>query len=87
MVCASNRTVEDFILNIDISFLPFSTFEMRAATRLRNFSLIPIARRAPQFLPPGSRLNGEQAGYQRARRSYLLHRNRDEGHHSRNADQ
>src|SRR6266481_4096494 len=50
IVCARNRTVEDF-LNIDISLLPFSTSEIRAITRLRDLSLILIAKRAPQFLP------------------------------------
>jgi hypothetical protein len=30
ITCTKNRNVEDFILNIDISLLPFSTFEMRA---------------------------------------------------------
>jgi len=46
VICARNRTVEDFILNIDISLLPFSTSETRDITRLRNLSLIPIAKRA-----------------------------------------
>src|SRR6267154_1131291 len=76
MVCARNRHVEDFIFNIDISLLPFSTSEMRAITRLRNLSLIPIAKRTPQLLPPIIRLSGEQACYQRDRHSYFLHRNR-----------
>src|ERR1700693_6388673 len=86
IVCARNRNVEDFILNIDISLLPFSTSEMRAITRLRNISLIPVAKRAAQCLPPRIRLIGEQACYQRARHSYFVHCNRDEGQHSRNSD-
>jgi hypothetical protein len=39
IVCARNCNVEDFILNIDISLLPFSTSDMRAITSLRNLSL------------------------------------------------
>ena len=86
IVCARNRKVEDFIFNIDISLLPFSTSEMRAITRLRNLSLILIAKRAPQFLPFRVRLNEEQVCYQRDKHSYFVHRNRGASQHSRNLD-
>jgi hypothetical protein len=43
---AKNRTVEDF-LNIDISLLSFSPSEMSPITKVRNLSLILIARSAP----------------------------------------
>jgi hypothetical protein len=85
IVCARNRTVEDR-LNIDISLLPFCTSEMRDITRLRNLSLLLIAKRAPQLLPPGIRLNEEQACYQRDRHSYFLHCNHHVGQHSRNPE-
>jgi hypothetical protein len=51
---AQETATEDFILNIDISVLPVSTFDMRVITSLRNLPLIPIAKRAPQLLLPNS---------------------------------
>jgi hypothetical protein len=82
-VCARNLKVEDFVLNIDISLVPFSASKMRRITAFRIFLLIAIAS-APHFLPARTRLSGEQACYQRDRQSHFLHRNRDEGRHSRN---
>jgi hypothetical protein len=76
IVCARHRTVEDFILNIDISLLPFSTSEMRASP---EFALSPSAKRAPHFLPPRLRLGGEQVCYQSDRHSYFPYRTRHEG--------
>jgi hypothetical protein len=49
-----------------------------------HFPLI-LLQSASQFLPPGIRLSGEQACYQRHRHSYLLHLNREGGEHSRNS--
>ena len=77
IVCASNRNVEDF-LHVDTNLLPISAFEIRTITRVRNFSLILTANRAPQFLTSGIRLNQEQACYQSEGHSYLPHWNRDQ---------
>jgi len=53
IVCARNRKVEDF-RNTDMSLLPFFTSQTWAVTRLRNLSLILIAKRAPTILAPNS---------------------------------
>src|ERR1700722_11445442 len=74
IVCASTRTVEDF-LNVDILFSPD-----------RCLSLFAIAKHPPQFLRSGIRFREQQACYQRASLEYFLHCNHDPAESSGNKD-